>query len=198
MTHSSPTLLRSGVRWAEAATLLVLATAIVGCASVRYKQVKADSPRPQTSPPACSGSLEIGQRCMARVQADQLYTSTGLNVKARQTYKVEVPPDQVWYDAERRNVPPKGEPGSFLMNLGKRLKRHSNVDWFTLMAEVTDPCMKYSLGESNNLNTAPFIQVQHDGVLTMYPNDALPRMFYGNNSGHIWVFIERLADSTAY
>src|SRR6185369_10869861 len=204
MAHSSPILLLPAVRGlpvrglVAVVTLLALATTIVGCASVSYKPVKSDSPRPQTNMPACSGSLVVGQRCLARVQADQLYTSTGLNVKARQTYKVEVPPEQVWYDADRRNVPPKGEPGSFIMNMFKSLKRHRNSDWFTLMAAVTNPCipcMEHSLSDIYDLSATPVIQVQHDGVLAMYPNDALPRRFYNNNSGQIWVFIERQAHS---
>lgn len=202
MIHS-PLIPRSFLRFSSrglvvAATLLAVVTTIAGCASVIYKQVKTDSPRPQTNIPACNGSLEVSQRCLARVQADQLYTSTGLNVKTRQTYKVEVPPEQVWYDAERRNVPPKGEPGSFMMNLFKNLKRHRNADWFTLMSAVTNPCtpcMKHSMGDIHDLSTTSVIQVQQDGVLVMYPNDALPRRFYDNNSGQIWVFIERQPDS---
>jgi len=214
---------------ATVCVVLVLAINIGGCVSVRYHVVKTDSPRPQTDVIACSGSLDKkGQRCLARVQADQLFTSTNLDVKAGQNYKVVVPPDQVWYDADRRNVPPKGDAGSCLMKLGNSLKRHVDADWFTLVATVTDPCVKHSLGEWHYLSAEDnTMHVQHDGVLVMYPNDAIPLRFrdidssqtashvlnseqdgvldmhlvddhpdryYQNNSGQIWVFIERLED----
>lgn len=179
-------------RWTCAGSLLALAAGLVGCASVTYDPVLADSPRPATSAPACNGQLGLGATCIARVQADQLFTSSTLQVEPGQAYEVKVAPYQVWYDAGRRNVPPHGEHGSGLMNLFQRLRRH-DAPWFTLMGVVTDPRVKQSLGCSQDLSGDGVVHVRHSGVLALYPNDALPRMFYANNSGQIWVFIKRVS-----
>lgn len=167
--------------------LMAIAMAsLAGCAGI-------SSPRPATELPDCGVELQPNASCVARVQADQVFTSTGLNVKSGEAYEVKVAPKQVWYDLDRVNdKPPAGEPGNALMNRFKHLRRH-DTPWFTLMGAVTDPALEHARGCSQDLSRHDVVHAQHDGVLALYPNDALPRIFYMNNRGHIWVFIRNVS-----
>ena len=170
---------------------------LAGCAAIDYKTVHVDS----ASPPAdeklskCPAMLAPGASCTARVQADQWSSPTGIRVKEKgESYCIAVLPNQVWFDASRRNTPPYGEKGNWLMNLTK--KRHE-AGFFSLMVDVQS---KASVGETakpvtDELPGARYT-AQGAGELVLYPNDAIgppnePEYYYKNNSGYVWVTITR-------
>ncbi len=207
-----------GLRWAWLCPVVALA----GCGSIGYTPVLVDSPlpavfreaRPGNAP--CGPTLVPGQSCVTLVRAEDWYSDTRIRVEAKQTYCFHVPAGQVWFDAERRNSPPRGEPGSLFMNALKRAKRQ-DAPWFTLMAGVApDPVptlrpvawagppsreFTASLEASTPHNVAadplkPLV-VAKNGVLVLYPNDAWgptgrPGYFYENNSGQIWVQVSHV------
>lgn len=170
---------------------------LVGCVATSYKSVTVDSALPANAETLsrCPLSLEEGQSCMARVQADQWTSPTGIQVKgAGEIYRITVLPNQVWFDADRRNTPPHGEKGSWIMNLSK--KRH-DAGFFSLMVDVQPEAA--SVGETAKPVTE-FSDFEYTttgkGKLVLYPNDAIgppndPQYYYRNNSGYIWVTIER-------
>ena len=146
---------------------------------------------------------------MALVRADSWYSDTGIRVKPAESYCIRIPRGQVWFDADRPNSPPAGEPGNLLMNLFQWLRRH-DLPWFTLMAGVvgvTQPGIQPSPAiqslpalQSQNLAQDRRLNATTQGALVLYPNDArgpASRLayFYGNNSGQIWVQVSRLQAS---
>lgn len=211
------------VRWALLSPLL----ALLGCASITYTPVLVDSPLPAAfrTPHAgnapCGSKLEDGQSCVALVRAEDWYSDTGIRVEANQAYCFHVPAGQVWFDAERRNSPPDGEPGNLPMRAMHWAKRDPEP-WFTLMAAVSTspvptlrpvvwagppsreftallkPSTPHSLARRA---TAP-MTVANPGALVLYPNDAWgptgrPGLFYENNSGQAWVQVTRIAADQA-
>jgi hypothetical protein len=175
---------------------LVLAAAALagGCAHTGCEGVP-DTPRPVATAPVCNGFLEEGQRCQALVQADRMATSTTLVVLKGQRYQVQVPTGQRWFDARRCSSPPHGDAGNTAMNLLRRLRR-DDADWFTLMAAVVrDQEGRDRLGPGQPVETHPVVEVQHTGLLALYPND-VPGLYW-NNKGAIVACIERLAPGAA-
>lgn len=170
---------------------------LAGCAAIDYETVPVDSASPLSAETQgrCPATLAPGARCTARVQADQWSSPTGIQVKAKgESYCIAVLPNQVWFDASRRNIPPYGEKGSWLMNLAK--KRHE-AGFFSLMVDVQSHA---TVGETAKPVTEELpgarYTAQGAGELVLYPNDAVgpsydPEYFYRNNSGYIWVNITR-------
>lgn len=189
---------------------LVLASLLPlgGCAAVNYEPVTLDTPPPQVSGtpvnmgPHCTAELRAGAACMALVRAQDWYSDTGVRVKEGQAYCIRVPPGQVWFDAQRRNSPPDGEPGSLLMNVFKWLKRHDQP-WFTLMADVAQEGAAKDIAswpalQSHSVAQHRKLDVKASGALVLYPNDARnlfssdDQYFYRNNRGQIWVQLAHL------
>jgi hypothetical protein len=143
----------------------------------------------------CSGFLDVGQRCQAIVHADRMATSTTLVVLKGQRYQVQAAPGQKWFDANRCSSPPQGDAGNGAMSVLRRLRR-DDADWFTLMAAVTrDAEGRDRLGHGQAVASEPVVEVQHTGLLALYPND-VPGLYW-NNKGEILACIERLAPGAA-
>src|SRR5688500_9128627 len=117
-------------RNAMRATLMLLPL-LSGCVSISYTPIYADSPPPAfDESPLCKAApgeqtltLLIGTSCVFPIRGDVQLTRTPVAVEPGETYRVTVPRNQVWYDADRRNTPPQGERGSALMNAFKHWKR---------------------------------------------------------------------------
>ncbi|MEJ8835401.1 hypothetical protein [Ramlibacter sp. AN1133] len=175
---------------AARAVAVALAVLASGCAH----EVR-DAVRPVATAPTCSGFLDEGRRCQVLVHADRMATSTSLVVVKGQRYQVQVAPGQKWCDAQRCSTPPHGDAGSAVMNLLRRFRR-DDADWFTLMAAVVrDKEGRQRIGHGQPVETEPVVEVQHTGLLALYPND-VPG-FYWNNRGDIVACIERLAPGAA-
>ena len=211
-------------------TLVLLTTVLAvltGCASTRYSPIEADSPAPldgslslckAAANPLAEGTATLtgaepstlakGASCIFPVRADQKFTVTPLVINRDDTYRITVPRNQVWYDGSRRNVPPRGDPGSWLMNRFKHWKRHTCSEWFALIAANVRPVKsstsqhefpQYEHHEPQEYKDVsdkePEFKVTRPGWLAFYPNDAIMPLpgdfFYSNNSGQVWVQIER-------
>jgi len=192
---------------------LLLLIVLAGCAAIDYSPIKADSPAPVPPPapgphPVCAavppaGTMRLakGAACMFPIRADQPLTLTPLAIEPKESYRISVPRNQVWFDKERRNVPPHGEPGDWLMNLVAPWKRLPGSQWFALIAAnlghdgtATEP---YPM---HDVSTNPVLKFQHAGRLALFPNDAIVPLlgnFYSNNSGQVWVQIEHCATACA-
>lgn len=169
-----------------------------GCAHINYDPVPTDSPMPVLKLVPCQGRLPLNARCLALVRANQWFSGTGLVVEKKERYRIIVPPGQVWFDKGRRNVPPQGESGNGLMNLFGHLKRQEKSLWFSLIAVVLDNDADPRTEDSYDLGAKDAtgeILIGTNGKLAMYPNDAKGLFgkdsFYRNNSGQIWVIMER-------
>lgn len=180
------------------AVILVLTLALAGCFRMGYSSLVQDSARPPGSTPACGKSLKLKESCLALVRASEWYSPTGLSVSPGESYRISVPAGQVWFDKDRRNLPPYGEKGSWLMNLFS--KRDHDSGWFALMAAIVPENQPLSTGTEpvnpgHDVERDQDIAVKFAGRLVMYPNDAVWRTgnkdaFYKNNVGQIWVRIE--------
>ncbi|MFH1870252.1 MAG: hypothetical protein ABIK82_23625 [Pseudomonadota bacterium] len=175
-----------------------------GCAQITYDRVPMDAPRPSATESLsnCGGELPVSGRCLALVRASQWFSETGLQVATGERYRISVPAGQAWFDADRRNVPPKGEKGSWLMNRFAHLKRQECSDWFSLIAVVRDKSGE-PIGTAFDVSGAHIngeIAIDAKGSLAMYPNDAestneVRDYFYQNNHGQAWVVITRCGPS---
>lgn len=179
---------------------LLLAAGLTACASLSYTAVPVDSAPPTDLAP-CPARLEAGQRCTAVVLAAQWRSETGVQVRPGEAYCLRVPPDQVWFDQTRRNTPPHGERGNWLMQLFNGLKRHPDIAWFSLVAAVHTPDPA-GAATHQDLSRMPLVQVSQAGALVLYPNDAVgqsedPTWFYRNNVGQIWVTVQRCGGACA-
>jgi len=102
----------------------------------------------------------------------------------------------------------RGDPGSWLMNRFKHWKRHPCSEWFALIAANVRPVKsstsqhefpQYEHHEPQEYKDVsdkePEFKVTRPGRLAFYPNDAIMPLlgdfYYSNNSGQIWVQIER-------
>jgi hypothetical protein len=180
---------------------LVSILVLGGCARTGYAPVLQDSARPTTSAPNCGKTLKLKESCLALVRASEWYSATGLVVSPGETYRMSVPENQLWFDKGRPNSPPQGEQGNWLMNRFER--RHPESLWFALMAAVVSKQDGQNLStsvaiDSYDISTNREVKVASAGLLVMYPNDAAwlsreKEIFYHNNSGQIWVFIECVA-----
>ncbi|WP_428506787.1 hypothetical protein [Roseateles sp.] len=143
----------------------------------------------------CPAELKNGMSCTARVQADQWVSPTGIGTKViGEIYCVAVWPNQVWFDASRRNSPPDGEKGSWLMNLAK--KRHEGAGFFSLMIDVQSAASTGETAKEVGELSGGAFAAPGPGELVLYPNDAIgpvkePAWYYKNNSGYVWVTIKR-------
>jgi len=196
--------------------LLLLLPVLAGCVSITYSPVQMDSPRPlgDGSPPMCESKVPVrnalakepkgpaatiilppGNRCIFPVRADQMLSLTPLAIEEGQTYRITVPRNQVWYDASRCNVPPRGEPGNMIMNLLAHRKQH-DTGWFALFAANVSRDGG-TVHERIDVSAGKDFSVKAPGQLAFYPNDAIgvfrEDFFYSNNNGQIWVQIERCA-----
>lgn len=171
--------------------LLSLATLMLkGCASVNYEPVRHDSSLISRTCPLPSRA-DLGNCTVTLVKASQWESSTGIKVKAGERVCVQVPPGQVWFDWDRRNVPPHGEAGTWVMNLFT--KRHPGAGFFSLIVN-TKKASDGTLSEGHSVESHPQYVSQHSGELVFYPNDALggpndPEFFYRNNAGQVWVIV---------
>ena len=180
--------------------LLVGVCFFAGCTAINYKSLPVDSASPtgaEKYTKKCPAKLANKEECVARINADQWATPTGIQVsEANEAYCIELLPNQVWFDAERRNTPPLGEEGSWIM---KRFeKRHPESGYFSLMVAVQPDPLAFKTngaeavaGLTKSRYTAIFT-----GALVLYPNDAIgpsgnDDYFYKNNSGYVWVKINR-------
>lgn len=173
----------------------VFSTLLVGCFSIRYKPVKLDSPPPLVAMTMgrCPGRLDVPTSCAVLVQAKEWTSHTGIHVEAGETYCIKVPSNQVWFDEKRRNIPPKGEPDDWPMNLAQ--KRHPDAGFFSLIVNtLTD--VDRVLGDGHSVEKNDRYQTKSSGEIVFYANDAVgsladPSYFYNNNSGQIWVLVQR-------
>lgn len=174
-----------------------------GCVSIRYSPIYADSPAPPSGPHSvCKGpldedtfTLQIGASCMFPIRADEKLTRTPIALEPGHTYRVSVPPNQMWYDDDRPSTPPHGDRGSVLMNLFSKWKRQRNSLWFALIAANVGRAPKSTDEyEARDVSEDPVLSFCVPGRLAFYPNDAIApsgREYYANNRGQIWVRIER-------
>jgi len=180
--------------------LLISVWVIAGCTAISYNSLTVDS----ASPPEagknmrkCPAKLEKEAECTARIYADQWTSPTGIQVGAvNEAYCIAVLPNQVWFDADRRNTPPLGERGSWLMNVFE--KRHPKSGYFALMVAVLPEPADRATEDAQPV--ADLLRGRYTpnfkGSLVLYPNDAIGSpgdsdYYYKNNSGHIWVSIRR-------
>lgn len=170
---------------------------LAGCAAIDYNTVPVESASPPNAEQMskCPAILAPGKSCTARVLANQWASPIGVqSMDQDESYCFAVLPNQVWYDASRRNTPPYGEKGSWIMNLVK--KRHEATGFFSLMVDVQS---QSATGETArpiaDLRDGPYT-TKGPGPLVLYPNDAIGtpndrEYYYKNNSGYIWVTITR-------
>jgi hypothetical protein len=180
---------------------LVAALALAGCTAIEYKSVAVDSPSPidEKGLVKCPKELRHDKICTARILADQLATPTGIQVAEKgETFCIEVLPHQVWFDADRRNTPPHGDEGNWIMKIGT--KRHPEAGYFSLMVDVQAKPPAIQSKSAKQVGDSPGWTYTADsvGALVLYPNDAIgstgePEYYYKNNSGYIWVTIKRCA-----
>ena len=174
--------------------LLACALAALSAACAHQRFSNPEPPGPTAA--WCQGFLDPGQRCRVLVHANHVATSTSLVVTPGQRYHVLVAPEQQWCDARDCTTAPRGQAGKPWMNAFTRLRRDREVEWFTLMvAVVRDSEGRHRIGESQAVESEPVVEVQHTGLLALYPND-VPG-FYWNNRGDILACIERLAPGAA-
>ena len=179
---------------------IIFVLALTGCGTPRYNEVFIDSSSSHVDvSKRCPETLLPGAAsCVARVEANKSVTSTNINVQPSETYCISVPPNQVWFDKDRRNTPPEGEKGSWIMNLFT--KRHPEVGFFALMVAVQSADNTTGQTARNVKKSLNFkYTAEGPGELVFYPNDAVstswnPYYHYENNSGYIWVTITRCND----
>ncbi|MGZ5135868.1 MAG: hypothetical protein ACXWCG_11995 [Flavitalea sp.] len=183
---------------------LFILTILSGCASSSEKE---ECPKtnifdtPKTTIPECSqinsNHLAEGTSCIAKVNPKLKKTPVGLTVKSGEEYQVIALPNY-WCDASRKNRPLCGEKGSIIMNVFSWKKRVENSLWFSVIAEVEDIVNGNLERRSQyDLCNTPKLEISTSGELIMYPNDAegfffYRDQFYDNNSGIIWLEIQRL------
>jgi len=179
--------------------ILLLAFSLTSCFSIKYEPVTVDSYPPVNAAKIgkCQAQLQTEKICLAQIYADRWKSFTGIKVGAGESYCVTVPPDQVWFDKDRRNTAPYGEKGSLLMNLAQ--KRHKGIPFFSLMINVDrgndGGDMDGSAVEVTDSKDFRFTS-KVAGTLVLYPNDAIgpdtdPAYWYRNNGGRIWITIQR-------
>jgi hypothetical protein len=171
---------------------------VLSCARDSDCPYVKDSLKPVSNMTLCheiKSLRKTGTISRVSVSAGDFETHVGLTVIQHEEYKVIVPPDQVWYDCTRRNLPLCGEEGSFGMNLPFFKKRQKDALWFSVIAKVKTDDKKSTyydlckLADSSSKKTAKF-EVENCGELIMYPND--DEDYYDNNRGKIWLEIQRL------
>jgi hypothetical protein len=175
---------------------LIAILMLAGCTAIAYKTVPVDSALPPDAEKLtkCPSTLNPGTSCTARVQADQWISPTGIQAEERESYCIAVLPNQVWFDASRRNSPPYGEKGSWVMNhLAK--KRHE-AGYFSLMVDIQSKAAQGDTAKPVADLPRGRYTAQGAGELVLYPNDAIspsydPAYYYRNNSGYIWVTVMR-------
>ena len=182
--------------------VITLMVVLTGCVSVKYSPIQVDSPVPAINVSICATNapedifvLMEGNSCMFPIRADQKLTLTPLAVREKETYYVTVLRNQVWYDASRRNVPPEGEQGSWIMKFAEKWKKHSQSLWFALIAANVNKSGSEQYA-TQDVSKSPTLKIMRPGRLAFYPNDAIVPIlgnFYSNNRGQIWVRIERCA-----
>ena len=172
---------------------------LIGCASISYEPVQLDSSHlALTMIEECSEQkLSDSKGCVVLVQASLWASSTGIKVKSGNNYCIQVPPNQLWFDATRRNRPPFGEEGSWLMQLST--KRHPENGFFSLIVNTRNKADE-ALSKPQAVEVNPLYKPGGEGELVFYPNDAEasvfdPAYFYRNNSGQIWVNVRQCEDS---
>lgn len=195
--------------------ILFLATFFLfGCASIFYEPVKLDSsPLAIKISENCTFSEQKlseskAKDCAVPVQASLWASRSGIKVKSGKKYCIQVPPNQMWFDATRRNTPPFGEAGNWVMKyLGS--KRHPEYEYFSLIAntrnEIDGTLSKGHAVERRTLKNGsfeggPLYIPDGDGELVFYPNDAVgsvgnPAYYYENNSGQIWVNVRQCEEN---
>jgi hypothetical protein len=173
---------------------------LAGCTAVDFQAVVVDSASPVGAAEqlACPGALTTQLGCVARVEARQWTSPTGIQMTPGQTVCLTVLPDQVWFDADRRHTPPHGEQGTWLMRVPPR--RH-DAPFFSLIADLVDAQGTVVTGAAQVMGTGDNFRFKANsaGQLVLYPNDALgpgfaPDLWYRNNAGAIWVRIASCGD----
>lgn len=171
---------------------------LFGCASISYEPVKLDSsPLALTMIEECSEQkLSDSKGCVVLVQASLWASSTGINVKSDKNYCIQVPRNQLWFDATRRNTPPFGETGNWLMQ--QATMRHPENGFFSLIVNTRNETDD-ALSKGQAVEVEPLYRPDREGELVFYPNDAEgsvfdPAFFYRNNSGQIWVNVRQCED----
>jgi hypothetical protein len=185
-------------------TLLVIACALLlaACAAIKHTAIPYDNPRPLGIADCRGAALAEGDSCLTLVRANQWYSDSHLLLVLGASYCVSVPLGQRWFDLERVNEPPDGEPGSGMMNLYAPSKRFRDTSglrpgetssdrvrmdgWFALIAAVVQPShgnsddreelQQVSMGGARDCAIASVtgkrLKIEHPGELVFYPNDA--------------------------
>jgi hypothetical protein len=176
--------------------LAALVLLLTGCASISYEPVTLDSASPSELSELNLCPIFKAGLCYARVRADQWTSRTGIQVGPDEKYCVDALANQVWFDGNRRNVPPDGERGSWVMRLFQ--KRNPSAGFFSLIVNVQfkDGSVDEKAGQMvRDLKGHQYIPMRA-GELVLYPNDAKAPAndsyyWYKNNSGWIWVTVKR-------
>lgn len=144
------------------------------------------------------GKLSVNSSCLAIVRAADSSNDVGVIVDQGEQYTVTVlklgtflddsqtalPSEQVWYDSSIHHLAPCGKPGNLFMKIVAFLKKATNSEWFSLIAEIE--------GVPHDLCMDKSFRATQQGKLIMYANDA--HGFFGNNSGNILIKIDRNED----
>jgi len=191
---------------ARGALFALAAIGVVGCVATKYGTVPYDTPKPADAEvaklPGCRDHQpKPNESCLTLVRAGDWQTRTDVEVDGHQSWCIDVPEGQRWFDESRISSPLDGEPGEGIMNAFKGWKRIPNAPWFALaVGVVTRAGEEVDNDAVRNLPVAcngRKFQPNHPGMLVFYPNDAVLPLgskshFYGNNGGQIWVKLTRL------
>jgi hypothetical protein len=188
------------VNRSPALLLAACAFLLTGCAAVKHANIPYDNAKPAGWADCRGATPAKGDACLALVRANQWYSDSHLRVAAGDSYCVTVPPGQKWFDLQRVNHAPDGEPGSGMMNIYASRKRFRDTSalkpgesrsdrartdgWFALIAAVVLPgaanpddreeVQQSSMGGPGNCakSTGKLLNVEKPGELVFYPNDA--------------------------
>lgn len=156
-----------------------------GCAT---RTLPPDNTPPPAPPCAPGERLPVGKTCSLRVDAAQRNTPLPLVLAPGDRYRVELPGEQTWRDADRKPVDPlQGDDGD-----GNPVMR-----WFSSLKRLpAEPYMVAGLAQDGGPTlrvgaTGLTLVVAQHGPVSFFANDVWP--MHCNNSGHVWVTVRRLA-----
>ena len=128
--------------------------------------------------------LQLGDNFTTGIHAGLKWNDVTIVLQKGERYRFAA--SGKWYDA-RISCGPQGYPSpGWLFRRLERFRRFRNGNWFTLIGTIgKDLSTAFSIGAGTELD------VPQDGILYCFAND-LPG-FYGNNSGTVELYIQRVA-----
>ena len=181
--------------------LLILAVlGVGGCVATKSEPIAYDTAKPAefARVAGCRDpGRKAGESCLVLVRAADWHTRTTLPVDAGHAWCIEVPQEQVWFDASRASSPLDGEPGSDTMNVLARWKRVGGAPWLAVVVGTVTPAGA-EVDRALVRDTPALGACRHGyrpaaaGLLVFYANDAVAPVgsesyFYANNAGQVWV-----------